>query len=398
MTIRKLCLLMLAAMVGVSVQGQSRSLELIPAASSDLRAASLVAAPDMELANTSREPVSFTWDAADTPAAKHHAPFAASSRSYGLNVSAAELARGVTLKLDAPGAVIRVSGQRVGQTIAPDKLLIALPSGRELSARAATDQLVQRQDLGAATGGIAGQGLGVRLARELGAGAFTLRYPAERPDDQVRIEVFDRNSDKVLVLQSAADHFMQPEDARVQTDWRGASRVSKRSGFALAPDGTQHALIFAADGSAGLASATRAQYQTGLWEWHVQTTDTDGVRREVKTAFALTAAVARLDNSARVVIEPDSVSVALGAQVQSAGRYELRATLLATNTDGKLVPALTSATARWLEPGQDALSLQFDAGRIKALGLAAPFALRNVSLLDQSRMGTLERRREALTF
>lgn len=398
MTIRNLCLLAFGAVLGVSTHAQSRSMELAPVASGDLRPASLTTVADMPLANTSRELVSFTWDAAGAPAAQTMDPFAASSRSFALNVSAASLAKGVTLNVDAPGAVIRVSAQSGGQTIDADRLTIALPSGRELSARAATDQLVQRRDLGAVTGGLASQGLGVRLAHELGAGEFTLRYPANRPDDEVRIEVFDRNSDKVLVLQSAADHFMHPADAAVRADWLGASRVSHRSGYALSPDGTQHALAFETDGSARLANAARAEYRMGLWEWHVQTQDTDGVRRDAKTVFALTAAVARFDNSARVSVQPAGVSVELGTEVQSAGRYEVRGTLMATNADGKLVPALISATARWLEPGQSSLNLDFDAARIKALGLSAPFSLRNLSLLDQSRMGTLERRSEALTF
>ncbi|MFK7886405.1 MAG: DUF4785 domain-containing protein [Gammaproteobacteria bacterium] len=398
MKIRLLSAFTAAIIVCAPSFAQSRAVELTPATDGDLRAANLVAAPDMPLANTSREAVSFTWPAVDAPASERSEVHRAQSRSYGVTVSASDLAKGVALQLDAPGAVVRVSGQRRGQLIDPDQLTIALASGREMTARAATDQLVLRDNMEAAGLNVAGQGLGIRFAAELGAGQVTLRYPQSRRDDSVRIDVFERNSDKVLSVQSAADHFMQAREASVQIAWGEASRGASVDGYALAPDGQRHELIFATNGTARLASPARVASQPGLWEWHVQATDTDGVRRDAKTVFALTAAVARLNNRASVVQQPDAVIIELGAEVRSAGRYEARATLLGTNADGKLVPALTSATADWLEPGSGALRLSFDTAAIKALGLSAPFSLSNLSLLDQSRMGTLERRQSAVTF
>lgn len=398
MTLRFIFALTLATTMATSSFAQSRSLVLTPAAADDLRASSLVAAPSMPLANTSRDPVSFSWPAVDAPATIGTNTFRAESRSFGVTVSATDLASGVTLRVDAPGAVVRVSGQRAGQQIDPDQLMVVLASGRELNALAATDQLVSREDLAAAGMNVAGQGLGIRLARELGAGEFTLRYPSSRRDDQVRIDVFDRNSDHVLALQSVADQFHSARTAALAVSGPAAAKGARMQGFALAPDGTQHALAFGADGRARLASPARSSFQRGLWEWHVQTIDVDGLQRDAKTVFALSPAVARLDNTATVDARGADVTVTLGTEVRSAGRYEVRATLAGTAKDGSTVDALTSATAAWLESGSGTLTLHFDAATIKAMGLQAPFELRNLSLRDQSRMGVLELRRSALAF
>jgi hypothetical protein len=85
-------------------------------------------------------------------------------------------------------------------------------------------------------------------------------------------------------------------------------------------------------------------------------------------------------------------------QVGAPGRYEVRATLFATGSDGQLRPVAQGHSAAWFNAaGAGQLRLSF-AGVALPAGYGAPYELREVELHDQSRMAPIERRARALRF
>ncbi len=136
----------------------------------------------------------------------------------------------------------------------------------------------------------------------------------------------------------------------------------------------------------------------GLWE--VQASGEAQVRgqtvkRSLRVAFAVALPVARLDGSAAIVNAPGSVGVRLGVEVGAAGRYETRA-LLYGMVGGVLKPLAVGHSAQWLEPGSQSLVLRYDAALLA--GATGPYELRDLNLLDQGRMGVLQRQQRAVSI
>ena len=77
-------------------------------------------------------------------------------------------------------------------------------------------------------------------------------------------------------------------------------------------------------------------------------------------------------------------------QIGQAGRYQLEATL---HVDGK--PLATAQNAAWLEAGQRQLQLGFDSTLFEGK-TPKSFELRDLRLVDQGQLVTLERRALAL--
>jgi len=123
----------------------------------------------------------------------------------------------------------------------------------------------------------------------------------------------------------------------------------------------------------------------GLYEAFIDA-KANGIQRRVKTAFALSKPTAKL---MPVYSGTLNRGLAVNLQIKDAGRYEIRGVLYGTNRSGQLEPLLNSSTAQWLEKGRSALRLNFDKNIIDASGLKAPFELKHLQLMDQSRMGNL---------
>ncbi len=90
--------------------------------------------------------------------------------------------------------------------------------------------------------------------------------------------------------------------------------------------------------------------------------------------------------------------VALGVEVAAPGRYDVRGVVYGRDATGQARPLALAQSAAWLDAGRGELALDVDAGLIAKSGLAAPFELRDVRLMDQGRMGLLQRQEVALTL
>ena len=176
------------------------------------------------------------------------------------------------------------------------------------------------------------------------------------------------------------------------------------------PSGEKKPLNFTKNGNqfqftvpTNLASSKRGQ----LFELYVETeNNTNGlkVKRNAKVAFAVTQATARIEAVAKLnqdsfteskddavmqkTLAPSFVDIDL--QVASEGRYEVSA-MIYGSTDKKLsLPFMLSRSAYYLTPGEHTVKLQLDTNIIKNSGLKAPYIVKNLRLMDQSRMALLQ--------
>ena len=389
----KLILSALCVISTATVAAQT-SVSLKAPAAGDIRPTELVEPPAMALHNNRREAVSVSWVSPWAGSSAERVPFEAVSRSSVRRVPAKALVRGIELVTDAPGAVLRVSTS--SGTLDAQKLMLTA-DGRRQPLTAMSDQIVDQDDLRAAGLDGAATVVGARLSEQLAGGVLRLSYEGEMAEGAVVVlSILDRNSDTQLAVQSASDHFARAERAYAQVDWLGSSADGVSwSGMAVSPDGREHALIFSDDGVARMADSSAPSGAAGLWEWRIEGVDARGVHRSARTAFALSPAVARLAERASVARTDGGVTVTVTVQANAAGRYEVRGVLVGASKAGQ---AVVGASAQWLEAGTSTLTLHFDAAHLKAAGLDGPLALRDLTLMDQSRMSLQERRGDALTF
>lgn len=406
MNIRIFSALAGACMALLTAPLQAQSYTLKEAADGDLQAQKLSVAPAMTLANESRDAVSFSWDvAAGETLAAQPLVFEARSHEFSVEVSGVELNRGVSIVTDGVGAVVRISsiGKNSTQLDMRD-ITLGGAGGQRYAGGAGIDQLVNGDDLRAAGLPVGGRMLGFRLRESLGAGGLTLSSgAAHAADERFLLSVLDRNGTTELNLATGSDSYLAANEVRATaslTTGRAKSSVERASAWLVSPDGTRLPAGVARSGSEIAASArlpADAARSDGLWELHVSAVGQNGVRRDVKTAFAVATPAAGFDGSVTLARTAAGLHFDLGARVASAGRYEARAVLFGTTSAGEARPVQVAATADWLEAGSATLGLRFDAEALKRTGVSAPFELRHLALLDQSRMAVLERRQLALS-
>ncbi len=364
--------------------------------------------------DVSREAVTFTWalDPAHEIGKDEPTYPVAYSRQYWLRVTPEELRAGVALPTTSAGALVRVQSFDVDGDARPvdiDALRVATPAGELLVRGAAMDLLIDAEKMDAASTPFATGTAAFRLRGDLGAGEFVVSgevFDAEsqREDpgadiDSILFHVFEPNSDAVLALAANQGHFLHNSVARftVELQAEDVTSVAQIDGFLAAPSGQAWPVTFtpAADGAyvarVPLNASGEAGYR-GLWQVEaVVEGDANGqrVRRAVHTAFAVALPTARVTDVARQ--RQDGVrTVDVGVEVAVEGRYEVRAVVYGTNTEGQLRPLAAAHSAAWLEPGEGTLSLGFDAQALAREGFGAPFEVRDLRLIDQGRMSLLQ--------
>lgn len=114
----------------------------------------------------------------------------------------------------------------------------------------------------------------------------------------------------------------------------------------------------------------------------------DGIetKRRVKTAFSVTQQTA----SMRAVGGTINYGLPVSISAKEAGRFEVRGVLYGTAENGEMQAIMASSTAKWLESGNAYMSLQFDQNILAKSPLKAPFEVRHLELIDQSRLGSLQ--------
>jgi hypothetical protein len=393
----RLSTLLLALAVGSPAIAQN--LQRLPlAGADDLVASALVAAPNPGF-NTERAPVQFAWKLDATQALQASAPYVDDSRQFWVNVSAAQMQRGYAIDTTAPGAVIRLSpGLDSDMTaLSLDDLQLQV-AGKTLNAAQAVEHAADADQMRQAGADFSAGTLAFRIRPELGAGRVSLK--AAKAKGSYLLHVYEPNSSLRLRLAAARDSVVAGGEVAISArlyDGDLAIAAGRLGGLITAPDGRSIDLNFVegADGSivARAALPADAASQPGLWEVHTFATTKNGkarVLRDAKTAIAVAAPTARFAEEVGFA-QGNGIDVNLHVQAAAEGRYQASGVLYGTDANGQLQPMAAAQSAAWLEAGTSELALHFGPEVLNA-ALRAPYAVRELGLADQTRMGQLERR------
>jgi len=376
-----------AALVACSA-AVSAAQPLLPAGGSDQVPSKLSALPAPTL-QVERAPVTFSWKLDPSATLYASAPAAAESREFWQTVEAAELQRGVALKLSAPGSLIRISPAAGARGLAADALKLQGARGPVKLERLLDERQLKAAGMDASTGTVM-----AKLAPEAGAGAFTLSASEAR--GRYVVHVFEPASADVLSAKIDRDHALAGDSIRLDVGFARAGRTVAADGEALlvSPDGRSWPVKLSAAGDRLRADVRLPRIGSnapGLWELQVFT-DADGIQRDARTAFAVAQPTARFGG--QYDFDAARLQMALPLVAASSGRYEARGVLYATAPDGVLRPVSQAHSAAWFERGNGTLKLAFDRSHLPQ-GYGAPFEVRQLELVDQSRLAPLEKRARA---
>jgi len=370
--------------------------DLVP---STLVASKAAPAPGM---NLETRPVQFSWVLPADQKIEAQQPFVRESKEYWTRVPSAELARGTTLHTTAKGALIRLSpvssDAKSAPSISADDIVLTV-NGKAIQGRAAMANSANDAELKMAGTDFPNGTLAFQLRDDIAAGAISLAMPKAAGD--YLVHVFEPNSTEVLKLTMDRIVASHGQTYKVFADYNGNASLDAIDGLVSAPNGASFELTFkrAADGRyvAELAHDAVAGAGPGLWEVHAfASAKGASVQRDAKTAFSSSIPRAQLGAGARTVRNDDgSLSMSFTLKVAAESRFEVRGTLYGMD-GGKLRPAAQASTAAMLNPGNGALELVFDAATMAKAGVSGPYQLRDLTLIDQADLSTVELRRTGL--
>lgn len=332
------------------------------------------------------------------------------SDEYWFEVTGKQLKLGIDLAISNPGALIRLSGKKTkdkysvqAKAIDPNSVQL-FKNSKKLSAP--FSQKVSQQEF--ATANIFPNSSAIKLNNALGKGEFTLKVNDYLDDSQrYIINVKEKNAEHKLHLSLAKQSYIQGEKINFSSQLKaiGLNKATLTQGKQLAyiqiPSGEKKQVNSIKNGNQfqftmpqNITPSKRGQ----LFELHVETeNDVNGlkIKRNAKVAFTVAQPTARIKEVAKMdeaLIQkqttPSFVDISL--QVASEGRYEISAMVYDSSGEKLGVPFMLSRSAYYLLPGEHTVKLQFDTNIIKRSGIRAPYIVKNVRLMDQSRMALLQ--------
>jgi hypothetical protein len=411
----KLKLSMMAAALATAC-ASAAAVELLPKQAGDLEPARVAPArPAMQTAKAgapgqSREAVALSWASSEAGMAAATPHEAESRESYTI-VTGAELAKGVPLHTTAPRAVVRVqafdmSSPRSNLAIHPQSMTVIDKAGRAHGSAEAMEALVTDDKLAKADLPFAPGTSAFRLHQGLGAGQFKLRADNLGENERFLINVVEPDSPVSLTMQAGAAAYLHGQQLSLSSELRskdGAKPAwSKLEGYVMSPAGRRFPLTFK-NGAGGRMTAQLAldadeDLAPGLWEVHAHgqgKAKQGDVMRSLRLAFPVAMPTAKLDRKVALADSNGGISVNFGVEAAQAGRYEVRGVLYGT-VQGALKPVGVAHAAQWMEPGSGTIALTF-APELRAAA-TGPYEIRELFLLDQGRMGVLQRQQRAVVI
>lgn len=379
--------------------------EWAPQAGDDLRIESLPAttpaAPPSR--HVESRPVSYAWPLSIDRSAPAPAGPAMESRQYWVDTTGSSLERGLKLPLSAPGAIVRISALHAdtGALLDADRLQVNV-DGQSLPVTQSAGglKLLNGSDLQAQGMSVPSDTLAFQLPKQGEPHSLQLQLagaPAEQP---LVVHVFEPESQWVGQLSADRHNYLAGNELKLDVGLvKGDERFAAQSVQAVlvSPDAA-HAwpLEVTADGFGleGVAPQSLPESGEGLYEVHAYLEGHQGgtqVRRDLKVAVNIAVPTARLTDRIDTGGE-NGLTIDLGVEVATAGRYQVSGQVWGTAGNGALQPLAMAQTAAVLEPGEGRLQLDVPARLVVESGLSAPFEVREVQLLDQGRMAVLESR------
>jgi Domain of unknown function (DUF4785) len=362
-----------------------------------------------------REAVALSWAATATANAAIDTevkPFLGKSQEYYRKVSGAELNRGVDLHTSSPRALVRLQavgaiGQHEMEAIQPKFLTVTDSAGKQHVNGAAMESIVDAAQLVKADLPFAASTSAFRLNAAMGQGKMTLKADKLNETQDYLIHVTEPDSPFTQTLQTGAGLYLHGQNLVVSTALLEAGSKKHAIGALKAelvsPSGRVFPLKFARrDGQNYEAQIRLDANETptpGLWEVHSHIeANIKGqvVRRSTRVALPVALPVARLTGAANLQAgKRGELSVVLGVEAASAGRYEARGLLYGT-VGGKLVPLAVAHSAKWIDGGKGEIDLSFNAALLQ--GSSAPYEVRDLVLNDQGYFTTLHKQARGLTL
>jgi hypothetical protein len=394
----------LAAAISLAGVAHADTLQLKRAASdlipSSLAQAKSAAAP----VAGETEAVHFAWalDAGEALSAPE--PYRAESREFWTQLDAAKAKQGWGFVPTADGALVRISLQGVskGRSLRAADVQLRV-DGQPRDSASVIEHLAGDADLKAVGAQFSDGTLVFQLLPGLAGKRIEVALPKSAAG--ALMHVLEPNSTIAMELSASAIQAMPGQrvtlDARF-LDQAKARSAKKVAGLITAPDGRSFDLEFRID-KAGRAVAhfdIPADAGGGLEPWEIHafgSTDLakNVVLRDARTAVMVSRPTARFAGEAELLRRNGGVVFQLPVETAADGRYELRGTLYGSDASGELKPMAIAHGAQVLSAGRGVLELRFTADVLNPT-LAAPYALRDLSLSDQSRLSLSERRHEAL--
>jgi hypothetical protein len=392
--------------------GATAAPRLLPAQAGDLAPNTLSAPAAKATPDIERQPVAMSW-AAEGAIVTAPGAFVGQSREYYREVSGDELAAGIDIHTTSPRALVRL--QPVGASAAkaapidPQGLIISDAAGRAYANASGMEMMASAEQVRQAGLGFGAGTSAFRVNPSLGAGTLKLRAASASGGQRYLVNVVEPDSPYALTLQTDAPAYLHGQVLSITPDLvelegtRASRRpLSKLSGLVTSPAGRQFPVTFK-QGRTGrlqgqLTLVGGEATMPGLWEVHAAGQAQLGgrtVERSLRVAFAVAAPVARFNGEVTPAHAPGSVGLRFGVDAAAAGRYEVRG-LLYGMVSGTLQPVAVAHSAQWLEAGRGGIVLSFRPELLA--GASGPFELRDLQLIDQGRMGVLQRQQRAVVL
>ncbi|MDP7591686.1 MAG: DUF4785 family protein [Litorilituus sp.] len=320
------------------------------------------------------------------------------SDEYWFEVTGAQLKKGIAVSISEPGALIRLSGKSgtdkglVSQnTIDPNSVQL-FKNNKKLTS--AFSQKVTAQQL--ATANIFPNSSALKLDSRLGTGNFILKVDQNITERQrFLVNVKEKNARHKLNLSIKKQSYLLGQDIYFSSAIKGKNQFAlkaKQKASIKLPSGKMVPVTFAKKGKhfkVQLPEVDSSTKRGQLYELYIEASTVVNniqVKRNAKVAFAVSAPTAKLHG--KLVHKSNGAN--LNLEVASEGRYELSGLIYGMNNQGRHVPFMMSRSAYFLPPGNHKLLLHYDKKIIKSSGLKPPYLVKNLQLVDQSRLALLQ--------
>ena len=351
---------------------------------------------------TANDYLHFSFPVAQTAKLESSQAYNAMSTSYVMEVTGAQLNKGVSLKTTQSDVAVLIS--RAGESVQLDTGLLQLrhpanPSAALVDKRVSDEQLSQV--------GMFSNTVALKTVSNAAFGALTLKTEQSlAAADKYMVQVQEKNSPYNLSLSIPTQSYTAADKVIARGQMlKGADslKMANTQAQLIAPNGevskvsvkvNGDELVFSASEQAEIISPIN-----GLYELRVQTTGTDNnlsIPRNAKVAFALSRNTATINNAA--LVEKNGLSANVRILAKEAGRYEVRGVLYGTNARGQLVPVMETHAAQSTNAGAESIKLPFDAHILADAKVSAPYELRDVRLFDQKQLGLVDTLERKVTF